>query len=118
LAARDAYRATGITSGDESPAGWLLQKQELVFSPVGAWLQAMRTGQRASPQATNRQQAGSYKKKSSSFPLYELACKRCVPGNGHHLRRQIASRLAPTNKVEKKPAARGRFFQARNNQRF
>jgi len=96
LPASDAWRSTGITSGDESPAGWLLQGQELVFSPVGACLQANCGGQRASPQATNRQQAGSYKDRSSSFPLWELAYKRIVAVDGHHLRRRIASKLAPT----------------------
>ena len=28
--------------------------------------------------------------------LQELACKRFVPGTGHHLTPKIASRLAPT----------------------
>jgi hypothetical protein len=60
LPASDSCRATGPTSGKDSPAGRLLQGEcHLVF--VGACLQAIRAGQQALPQATIRRQAGSYK---------------------------------------------------------
>ena len=100
-----------------APAG----EVHLVF--VGACLQANGAGQSALPQATIRQQAGSYRGAASclcgSLPASEwcrstgLASgddspagrllqgkeerKRFVPVIGHCLRRRFASRLAPTN---------------------
>ena len=59
--ASETCRSTSITSGEDSPAGRLLQIQRPGFSLVGACLQANRAGQRASPPATIRRQAGSYK---------------------------------------------------------
>ncbi len=61
LPASDVCRSTGITSCEDSPAGWLLQGREWLFVFVEACLQAMRAGQRASPPAKIRQQAGSYR---------------------------------------------------------
>jgi hypothetical protein len=58
-----------ISSGDESPAGWLLQGEELVFCFVGACLQAISAGQRTSLPKTNRQRAGSYKERTWFFVL-------------------------------------------------
>ena len=64
LPASESCRATGLTSGNDSSAGRLLQgKKRRVF--VGACLQANRAGQLALPQATIRRQAGSYKGKTT-----------------------------------------------------
>ncbi len=94
LPASESCRATGLTSGNDSPAGRLLQgKKRRVF--VGACLQANRAGQLDSPQATIRRQVGSYKRKND-VSLWELACKRIVPGNWTHLRQRFVGRPAPT----------------------
>ena len=56
----DSGQTTHLTSGEQSPAGRLLQgERHLVF--VGACLQANRAEEQALPQATIRRQAGSYK---------------------------------------------------------
>jgi hypothetical protein len=79
--------------------GW-----QFVF--VGACLQANRAGQRALPRANNRRQAGSYRgvrtgqqpalHARDGLSLWELACKRIVPVNGHCHAPTIAGRPAPT----------------------
>jgi len=61
LPASEWCRSTGLASGDDSPAGWLLQGRCWLLVFVGACLQANRAGQPALPQATIRQQAGSYR---------------------------------------------------------
>jgi hypothetical protein len=66
-----------ITSREDSPAGWLLQGREWLFVFVGACLQAIRAGQRASPPAKIRQQAGSYKEKNWLF-AFVGACLQAI----------------------------------------
>jgi len=95
LPASEWCRSIGLASGDDSPAGWLLQRSGILSlwelackrmvpvnrpclrrrfagrpAPTGERrTQAICAGHRALPQATIRQQAGSYKYKDPAFPL-------------------------------------------------
>ncbi len=97
LPASESCRGTGLASGDDSPAGRLLQgKRRLVF--VGACLQANHAEEQALPQATIRRRAGSYKGNAVLF-LQEPACWRIVPSNRPCLRQRFAGRPAPTREA-------------------
>jgi hypothetical protein len=87
LPASESCGATGVTSGDDSPAGRLLQGQpHLVFVGDKPASESCRSTSITSGDDSPAGQLLQGKEER----------KRFVPGNGHCLRRRFASRLAPT----------------------
>ena len=76
LPASDSCRATGITSRQPSLAGQLLQGSSPLYF-VGACLQAIRAGQRASPHTIHRRQASSYRRAAACLCRSQPAGEWC-----------------------------------------
>ena len=86
-----------ITSCEDSPAGWPLQGRKWLFVFAGACLQAISAGQRASPPAKIRQQAGSYKERKWLF-LFVGACLQA---------KRAGQRTSPPAKIRQQAVYRG-----------
>jgi hypothetical protein len=104
--ASDFWRVGMPVHRHDSPAGWLLQRQQTVhrqraFVFVGAGLPAIFGARECPLSATIRQQAGSYKGSkpfiaSGRLSLWELACQRMFACGTARSSPRFSSRLAPT----------------------
>jgi len=88
--AGDSSQEATPVARQKSPAGWLLQRQDLPLAPVGAGLPAiLRMWQRLLP-GKNRQQAGSYKDKTCPCPCRSWPAGDCSPGGSSKRGEQLS----------------------------